>query len=145
MKLCLSQCCCFLLWSNDAALLRSISMAAGVCTPKPKAKAHRYLTDTRGPGKGSIQVLPPFLRTPGLQKHHLLCVERMRNTPAASKAVSCTRRCVELKQLWGCFEISLSNPTNPLPGLSAFPRQALRSEPHYPKPYAAGCGSSSRC
>lgn len=113
MKLCLSHCCCFLLWKNDAALLRSISKAAVVCSPKSKAKAHRFV-GTRWAGRGNVQVLTPFLRTPGLQKHYLLCVERMRNTPAASNAVSCTHRCVELKQLWGCSETSLSNPTSPV-------------------------------
>lgn len=105
MKLCLSHCCCLLLWSDDAALLRSISKAA--LQPQTRSQSpqtpHRHQREHPSPAT-----------LPGLQKHHLLCVERMRNTPAASRAVSCAHRCVELEQLRGCSEISLSSPTSPI-------------------------------
>lgn len=71
--------------------------------PNQKAKP----TDTSQAQRGH----PSPATLPGLPKHHLLCVERMRNTP---KADSCTYRCVELKPLQGCSEISLSNPMSPI-------------------------------
>ena len=159
MKLLLSHCCCLL---QSCTLLQPFSPPQhlrlgammqcsaelhlqGSCSLQPptKAKVHRHLIGTRGKGRGDSQVLPPFPRTAGQQKQHLLCVERMRMTSAAWKAVSYTRRWVQAKWLWGCSEIRLSNATKSK-GLHSQGRHCSVSH-SIQNHILLGCGSSSCC
>lgn len=103
-------------WCCSAVSPRQLWSAA----PNQKPKPINTSQAPEGQAEGTSKSCHPFLVW---KKHHLLCVERMRNTPAASKPVSCTCRWSGAKKTLGVLWDQPVQPSKSNPSLSAFPRQ----------------------